>query len=207
MSMFGPSVEELARITDPVERQRTGMIRRFAIKVTSRVLWQLLGYKIDALVETLQAEPFTGIGFYARPPRDGRPEAIAVNVGGTGSPAIVATRDERTRARMVPNMEEGEAAMYGDRTIVWARQNTIEARLADGTAVPLATLEDVRALWEWLSNLVLPVQTQGSPAVHSGFAGPPPPVPVIFPPAPTAPVGQTSPPPPEPTGTTVLRGQ
>src|SRR5688572_29787082 len=180
----GPSIEELTRVTDPELRRSVGSIRRFAIKVTERVLWQLLGYKIGTVVETHQAEPFTGIGFYSRPPADGRPEAITVNVGGANSPAIVATRDERTRARMAGNLADGESAMYGSGTIVVTGESTIEARSENGTAVALATLDDVRRIWEWLSTLVLPVQTQGSPAVHSGFAGPPPSVPVIYPPAP-----------------------
>jgi hypothetical protein len=142
----GPSPRELARVTDADDRRHTGMIRRFAVKVTSRVLWQLVGYKIDALVETLQAEPFTGAGFYSRPPRDGKPEAIVANVGGANSPVIVAVRDEKTRARVVPNIAEGETAVYSGTCVVLVRDGTVEIRLANGVAVPLATKADVDAL-------------------------------------------------------------
>lgn len=127
--MTGPSVEELNQVNDPEERRSRGAIRRFAIKVTSRVLWQLVGYKIDALVETPTAEPFTGIGFYSRPPRDGKPEAIVVFAGGAVSPAIVGLRDERTRARMAGDLAEGDAAVYSGTAVIVVRQaGTIEMR-------------------------------------------------------------------------------
>jgi phage gp45-like len=199
----GPSIEELSRITDPERRSSVGQLRRMVVKVTSRALWQLVGYKIDAFVQTLAVEPFTGIGFFSRPPRDGKPEGIVAYVGGAQSPAVIALRDEKTRARVVGDIAEGETAVFSDGTVVHLRAGTIEVRLANGTAVPLATLADVQALWQYITTMVLPVSTTGTAATQSGFAGPPPSAPVVaVPPVPAMPA-----PPAAPAGTTVLRGQ
>jgi phage gp45-like len=103
------------------------MIRRLAVKVTTRALWQLLGH--DDEVEDA-VEVFSGVGFYSRPPESGSPEVILVKVGGASShPVIIATRDERTRAAFtaIRDMAEDEAAIYNSSARVHV--------LADGTVV------------------------------------------------------------------------
>jgi phage gp45-like len=163
----GPTVEELNAVNDPDERRARGAIRRLAIKVTSRVLWQLVGYKIDTLVETWLAEPFTGIGFYSRPPRDGRPEAIAVYAGGAASPAVVALRDEKTRARMAGDLAEGDAALYSGTVGVYAKQSgTVEIRSGSVPAVESTIKGDT-----FLQALDL-MLTALAPAIAGIVAGP-----------------------------------
>lgn len=206
--MSGPTIEELNRITDPEMRSLRGMIRRMGVKVTSTALWQLIGYRIADLTERLMAEPFTGIGFFSRPPRSGKPEGIAVFVGGTKSPAIVALRDEKTRSSVVGDLAEDETAIFNSRAVVVVRADgTVEIRLANGTAVPLATLADVQALWNFITTMVLPVQTAGTATSQAGYAGPPPSAPVPEVPGGPLPIPAMPAPPGPPSGTSVLRGQ
>jgi len=187
----GPSVADLNRVTDPDGRRVTGAIRRMAIKVTSQVLWQLIGYKVGARTETRPAEPFTGIGFYSRPPANGKPEAIVVFAAGAKSPAVVATRDEKTRAAIAGGIAEGETIVYSGAAIVYVRNNTVEIRLANGVAVPLATKADVDALiatFNAHTHLVAALPSTGLP---------PPTIPTLLPTGLAAPS----------VGTSVLRGQ
>jgi phage gp45-like len=202
--MTGPSIADLQRITDPIIRSLVGAIRRMAIRVTSRPLWQVTGYEIDGTTETQQAEPFTGIGFFARPPASGKPEAIVVAAAGAKSPAIVAVRDEKTRAAVAGTLAEDEAMVYGSTALVHVTAGgTVEARAPGGTAVYLATKADIDALRAWLANLTLPVTTNGTATSQAGWAGPPPPG--GLPPSP--PIPAISGAPPTAAGTTVLKGQ
>lgn len=141
------SSAEHNRINDPVIMRLQGAIRRMAISVTSRVLWQLSGFRnVDGTTESTEAEPFTGIGFYSIPPGGGAPEAITVMVGGGNSPAIVATRDEKTRAT-IAKLAADETAVFTSKAIIVIKANgTVEIRSKDGTAVPLATKADIDAL-------------------------------------------------------------
>jgi phage gp45-like len=206
--MSGPSIAELNAINDPQMRSLFGMIRRMAVSVTSKPLWQAVGYRIAANVETLVAEVFAGIGFYSRPPRNGKPEAIAVFVGGnTKSPAFVAMRDEKTRAA-VADIAEDETAIFNSRAVVVVKADgTVEIRLASGVAVALATLADVQALWNFITTMVLPVQTAGTATSQAGYAGPPPSAPVPEVPGGPLPIPAMPAPPGPPSGTSVLRGQ
>lgn len=145
--MSGNSVEELNRVTDPLLRSLVGQIRRVAIKVTASALWQMVGYKLPGQApETRQVEAFTGIGFYARPPRSGKPEAICVFVAGAKSPAIVATRDEKTRAQ-VADLGEDESAIFNTRGGVFVNADgTIEVRSALAPLVePMLKADTYRA--------------------------------------------------------------
>jgi phage gp45-like len=189
--MTGPSIAELQRITDPIIRALIGAIRRMAVTVTSRARWQVTGYTIDGDTETQQAEPFTGIGFYARPPASGKPEAIVVSAAGAKSPAIVAVRDEKTRAAVAGNVGADEAMMFGSTALVHVTAGgTVEARAPGGTAVALATLADVQALREAFNNHVHILTI----AAAAGAGG-------------TGTAAPTATPAPAPAGTTVLKGQ
>jgi phage gp45-like len=189
--MTGPSIAELQRITDPVIRALIGAIRRMVVTVTSRALWQVTGYEIDGTTETQQAEPFSGIGFYARPAASGKPEAIVVSAAGAKSPAIVATRDEKTRAAVAGGLAADEAIVFSSAAVVHVRANgTVEIRTPGGSAVPLATLADVQALREAFNSHVHVLTIAAAPG--SGGTG-------------TA--APTATPAPAPAGTTVLKGQ
>lgn len=143
--------DRFSRSTDPSEQRIRGMVRRLAVAVTSRVLWQLTGVRsLDGTTETIAAEVFPGVGFFARPRTSGgAPEAILVNVGGATAPAVVATRDEKTRAEVAP-LAADESAMFNSEAIVHVKANgEIHARSAGGSAVALATKADIDALRTW----------------------------------------------------------
>ncbi len=142
------TVRELAQAISPEVQRITGMIRRMAITLTTRVAWQLAGFRMpDGTTETISAEPFTGIGVFARPPSNSKPEAIVLNVGDAKAPVIVAVRDEKTRAAIAGNVGADETAVYNSQAIVLVKANgSIEVRAAAGVAVPLATKADLDAL-------------------------------------------------------------
>lgn len=169
------SISKLAERTDPLVNRVAGMIRRMAIQTTARALWQLVGYRNpDGTNETMPVEQFGGIGFYARPPASGKPEAIVVMVGGPTSPAIVATRDEATRAAMVGNLESDETAVYSSKAVVLIKADgTVEIRSKTGVAVPLATKADVEALRAWAAAHTHAVNLTPTPLAIPSPALPP----------------------------------
>lgn len=121
---------EFAEEVGAAARKHANLVRRMAVRVTSAPLWQLEGHELaDGTTETPDAEPFTGIGFYSRPPASGNPEAIAVHVGGTGAPLIAATRDEKTRKAMAGDLGTDQTAIYtsGQRVRVTSTQVEIGA--------------------------------------------------------------------------------
>lgn len=108
---------DFAQDTDPVTLQLRGMVRRMAITLTTKALWQLAGYLLpDGTQETLTAEPFVGIGIYARPPSSTQPQAIVVMVGGAKAPAIIAVRDEATRAAVAGAIAQDETMLFNSTT-------------------------------------------------------------------------------------------
>ncbi len=172
------SIDALLEATDPRWIRVAGMIRRMAISLTTQVLWQLAGFRLpDGSREVTKAEAFTGIGFFARPPSSGEPEAIIVSLGDASAPMIVAVRDEKTRAAVMGALQIGETAMYTDKAVVYLKSDgTIEARSGGGGAAPLATKADLDAL----KNAILgwaPVPTDGGAALKVAlvklFTGPP----------------------------------
>lgn len=140
--------EDLAQETSPFRRFVRGMIRRLAITLTAETKWQLLGQRGgQGGDETPLVEPFTGIGFYSRPPSSGNPEAVAVAVGGSKTTVIVATRDEATRQAVAGDIAEGETCVYNDKALIVVKADgTVEIRLAGGVAIPLATKADLDKL-------------------------------------------------------------
>jgi hypothetical protein len=138
------TVSSLRRAIDPAAARAAGALRRFAIGATTQVLWQLLGFRMpDGSTETRTAEPFTGIGFYARPPADGQPEAIAVMVGDAKAPMIVGLRDEATRAKVAAAIAAGETMAFNAVAVVYLKADgTVEIRTPTGTPQRMVRGED-----------------------------------------------------------------
>jgi hypothetical protein len=124
-----------------------------AIGVTSRAIWQLVRKATpDAAAETALAEVFPGIGIYARPPSSANAEAIVFNVGGADHPIVIALRDEDTR-RASADIDADETMIYTSQVVVYLKANgTIEARTVGGSALALATKDDIDALKSWAEN-------------------------------------------------------
>jgi phage gp45-like len=150
MSLLGRTGKQLARVGDPLEIRLRNLVRRFTVTATKGALWKLLGVRGLADEETGTAEVFHGIGIAARPPVDGQPEAIVVNVGGAKAPVIVATRDLKTLQAVLADMgelEAGSTLVHTEACVIYARPNgTVEIRTPAGTATKLPTLADVQAL-------------------------------------------------------------
>ena len=129
------------------------MIRRMTVKITTKALWQVIGYINE---EESAVEVFSNVGFYSRPPESGgSPEVVVLKIGGkTAHSVIVASRDERTRQKIpaVRDSAPDESVMHNSVARVHV--------LADGTvvvddcsgAVQLALKTDVDALESFLGD-------------------------------------------------------
>jgi phage gp45-like len=153
---------ELADAVGATARAMSGAFRRMAIKVTSTALWQVIGHRLlDGSRETRDAEVFYGVGFWARPTSSEKAEAfVTFTAGGSGSPLIVATRNEDARRAVAAaltggTIAEGETLIFGSpgTPIVYLKANgTVEIRLPGGAAVALATKADVDAVATFLKK-------------------------------------------------------
>lgn len=183
MSYTDSSVEELRQEISREFRELKASVRRLSVSITRGVMWTLRGHILaDGKRESVQAEVFSGVGFYSRPAPGVNAEAIVAHIGGAASnPAIVATRDEDTRKRVAP-LDQDETAMFNTLTIVQCvKTGKIEARAVGGAAIPLATLVDLQNHKTWDAS-----HTHPAPGGATG-------VPAVAP--------------PDPVGTTVLMGQ
>lgn len=154
------TIDELQRVLDPAVARAAGAVRRMAITLTARALWQLTGFRLpgsgaSSTTETTTAEPFLGIGFHARPPANGKAEAIVIMVGDAGAPAVIAVRDERTRAAVAGALLPDESAVFNSRAIVHlTAAGKIDARSEGGSAVPLAKASDLSRLLDALTEAI-----------------------------------------------------
>lgn len=180
MSSSNDSTTSVRDEVSPTQRDALGMIRRMAVTLTSGPFWQAVGHLLlDGSRETRQFEPFSGVGFYARPKAGRNVEVILTFVGGAQNPVGIAARDEETRKKMA-NIAEDESAMYNTVVRFLLRSNgTAEIALAGGTPHQLALKSDVANLANHVDTLL--VGGSGS-AATPGAA-------------------------PQPTGTTVFKAQ
>jgi phage gp45-like len=148
VSRIDETIEERRDRTSPLARDIAGVLRWFAITLTSGPTWQVIGHLlIDGLTrETRSAAVFSGIGFYSRPKAGTNREAIVANIAGAENPVIIATRDEDTRAR-VADIDEDETMAYNTVVGVLLRKdNKILACMHGGTPVELAKASELNSL-------------------------------------------------------------
>jgi hypothetical protein len=165
------SVERHAKATDPDANARRGSVRRMIVSRAGAVLWQLVGFAVGQRKETTRGvEVFHGVGFTAIPSKDGKPEAIVLNVVDAAAPVIVAARDEKTRAAVVPSdLGAGDTCVFGDGAIVVLRSNgTVEIRTPQGAAKRLLTVDDGAALKNAISSAAV-VATDGGAALKTNI--------------------------------------
>ena len=143
------TAEDFAQAASAFRREMAGAIRRMMIGAAPGSIWQLVGhYLFDTTKqETRDAPYFHNIGTFARPPaNNGSAEAIMMQVGGANGPAIVATRDEATRAK-VDDIAADESTLYNSQSRVYVKaDSTIEARSHGGTAKELAFNDALKLL-------------------------------------------------------------
>lgn len=143
------SLLDESRLRETISRGATalrGMIRRFTVAATSDGLWNLLGYEGE---DDASVEPFSGIGFYSRPPASGTdPEVITAKVGGKNrNSVIIATRDEKLRRQISEaNLAEDETIIFNSKSVIHIKADgTIEIKSAGGVASPLVTQAEYNA--------------------------------------------------------------
>lgn len=113
------SAEDYAEAIGAFRREFAGAFRRMLVTRSDTGTWQTRGHTIfdPTKPETREIEVYSGIGFFARPPDGGNGEAVVAQVGGPNNPAIIATRDESTRA-LVNDLGADEAAAYNSKARV-----------------------------------------------------------------------------------------
>lgn len=156
--------EGWARISD--------MVRLFVVTTTSPLLWGITGFSDGTETETDELQVYQTCGFLSRPEAGANVEAIAVNVNGGDHHVIVACRDDAAVRRVVEalGLGHGVAHVYNGTNALSVTPDGIEAKSLTGTAVALATLEDLNALRDWIqTTMVLPVS-----GAAAGPLGPPP---------------------------------
>lgn len=170
------TIEQLAQSTNPAMVRAFGAIRRFVVTLTDRAIWQIAGVVMPDGRETLRAELFGGVGFYARPSANGSPEAMVVMANGDATnPMIIAVRDEKTRQAIVAALggEPAPDTTFVNNSVALVLikpDGTIEARTAAGTAVALALKSDVDGLVSTYNGHTHAVATTGSSTAQTGTA-------------------------------------
>lgn len=130
-------------------RDLRGLVRRMIVRFTDGVLWQLTGHRFADHTETVEAEVFSGIGFYSRPRAGSKTaEAILERIGDAQHVVVVATRDEELRAlwKAILDANPDLAAMFNSLAGVIVKGATVEARTIEGEAKSLAFAEKLQAL-------------------------------------------------------------
>lgn len=166
--------EEFSEAIGGFRRMVAGMLRRMRLGVTDGGIWQAIGHALlnSAERETAEIEAWQGIGIYSKPPAGGSSaEAIVAQLGGDGAnaPAIIATRDEETRAAAfaTSDIAPDETALFNSEVRLYLKADgTIEARTHAGVAVALAKNADLKAIVDILCNWIV-VPMDGGAALQT----------------------------------------
>lgn len=155
----GNTSKDWRDLTSAQARELAGKIRRMAVSVTNVLagagtttasFWQVVGHLLldNTTKETADAEVFSGVGFYARPPAGANAEAIVAFPGGPANPAIVASRDEATRKKVAGACGQDETFVFNSQVAIrFTASGLIQAYLVGGPVpVKLALASDVDAV-------------------------------------------------------------
>jgi hypothetical protein len=167
--------------TSTQARELAGKVRRMAVSVTNVLsgvgtttasFWQVVGHLLqdNTTKETADAEVFSGVGVYARPPAGANAEAMVAFPGGASNPVVVATRDEATRKKVAGNCGQDETFVYNSQVAIrFTNTGLIQAYLVGGPVpVKLALASDV-------DNVVTAYNAHKHTGVQTGagISGPP----------------------------------
>lgn len=134
-------------LTSSQARQLAGVVRHVAVTLTSGTFWQTVGHLLldNTTKETAEAQVFSGIGFYARPPAGANVEAVQAHPGGPSNPIIVASREEATRKKVAGDALQDETFVFNSKVAIrLSSGGFISAYLVGGpTPVQLALKSDV----------------------------------------------------------------
>lgn len=154
---------------DPLLSYVKTMVRRVTVTLSSaRAVWQVAGTQMPDGRETMKPENFAGsIGVAARPP--GQCEAIVIMVGDASAPVMIAAVDRKTRNAIAGALKPDETMLHNSKALLYLKDDgTIEARSANGTAVPLATKADIDAVIEKLNEQIVAHNTHAHTGVTTG---------------------------------------
>jgi hypothetical protein len=170
MSRTDDTTEDSRRGTGTPARELYGMLRRMVVTLTSKPFWQVVGVLLlDGVTkETVQAEAWPGVGYYSRPPTDGNPEAIVGHTGGAENPAIMATRDEKTRKRMAAIQANETAIFNGTVRLLIDKDGHILAQIPGGATKRLAFVDELNALRAFVASQF----ATGAGHIHATPSGP-----------------------------------
>jgi phage gp45-like len=157
MSSFSSNTsKDWRQLTSTEARRLAGTVRRMAVSVTNVLagvgtttasFWQVVGHLLldNTTKETADAEVFSGVGFYARPPAGANAEAIVAFPGGPSNPVVVASRDEATRKKVAGDAGQDETWVFNSQVALrLTNSGLIQAFLVGGpTPVKLALQSDV----------------------------------------------------------------
>lgn len=180
-SHTGNTTKEWRELTSTHARELAGKVRRMAIGMTNVLagvgtttasFWQVVGHLLldNTTQETADAEAFSGIGFYARPPAGANAEAIVAFPGGPSSPVVVASRDEATRKAVAGAALQDETFVFNSKVAIRCTASGLVQVYLVGGPVPvqLALKSDVdNAVTAYNAHKHTGVQTGG------GISGPP----------------------------------
>lgn len=150
------TTKDWREFTSTQARELAGKVRRMAVSVTNVLsgvgattasFWQVVGHLLqdNTTQETADAEVFSGVGFYARPPAGANAEAIVAFPGGPANPVVVASRDEKTRKAVAGACQQDETFVFNSQVVLrFTASGLIQAYLVGGPVpVPLALQSDV----------------------------------------------------------------
>jgi phage gp45-like len=160
------------------------LVRHMAVRTAAAAAWRLAGYEDgDGNEELEDGEVFSGIGFWSLPSASGEAEVILAHPGAaTGNSAVIATRDEKTRAAVVAALggvdagEHGATLTFNGGAVVWLRGDggveircapgkTVEIKSWDGAAAELMTKADGQVLRSALTTAAISVGAGGAATV------------------------------------------
>lgn len=158
-SNTGNTTKDWRDFTSTQARELAGKVRRMAVSVTNVLagvgtttasFWQVVGHLLldNTTQETADAEVFSGVGFYARPPAGANAEAIVAFPGGPANPVVVASRDEATRKAVAGAAQQDETFVFNSKVALrFTASGLIQAYLVGGPVpVKLALASDHDAL-------------------------------------------------------------
>lgn len=155
----GDTIEATRNATNSAARMLLGSLRRMAVRVSSKPFWQSVGVLLldNKTKETVEAEVFSGIGFYSRPKAGANAETLIGYFGDTSNPVVIATRDEGLRSDMA-KLDEDETAIYNSKVSATATADghfEIQSGPIGGAPERLPTWADIQALAARLEAVVV----------------------------------------------------
>lgn len=145
---------DFAKETSPDDRANRSIVRKWIVQYTEGARWQMKGAETDAGTEIHEHDVYQGIGFFARPHGKSLVESIVLQIGGSKTTAAVAMRELGGRIKKLGDIARDTTLLFNTLArLVLLPDGSIEARTHGGTAVQLATKQDVENLAVFVNGL------------------------------------------------------